>query len=216
MGLPAVPDLQPPLGSPARGLRPALRLAAGPQPAGVPGLPRTVGAVVKMSGPEVLLGGAGGLCGGELRPPANPITTVRGAPTGLDILNFLATQIPTLHRVPVAASSSCARALTWEALARLLSFPRIASAAPPRGGEATRSPSTQQCRLNCLASIIDPLEELVSRIGGPHRQMALARGPGPRRRQQRPRIPRTRPRTGRRRLFGPSWPREHRVWPSSC
>jgi len=77
--------------------------------------------------------------------------------------------------VPIAASSSCARALTcllqavereqtWEALARLLLFPRIALAAPARGGKATRSSSTQQCRLNCLSSVLDPLEELVSRV----------------------------------------------------
>ena len=96
-------------------------------------------------------------------------------PQGLDILNLLATQVPTLRRIPIAASSSCARALTcllqtvereqtWEALARLLLFPRVALAAPPRGGKATRSSSTQQCRLNCLSSVLDPLEELVARV----------------------------------------------------
>jgi len=71
------------------------------------------------------------------------------------ILNLLATQVSTLHRVPIAASSSCARALTcllqavereqtWEDLARLLLFPRVALAAPARGGKATRSSFTQQ------------------------------------------------------------------------
>jgi len=65
-------------------------------------------------------------------------------PQGLDILNLLATQIPRLRRVPIAASSSCARALTcplqavereqtWGALARLLLFPRIPLLAPARG-----------------------------------------------------------------------------------
>jgi len=97
------------------------------------------------------------------------------APPGLDILKLLATQIPTLRRVPIAASSSCAPVLTcllqavereqiWEALARLLIFPRIALAASARGGKTTRSSSTQHCRLNCLASVLDPLEELVARV----------------------------------------------------
>jgi len=53
---------------------------------------------------------------------------------------------------------------TRENLARLLLFPRIALAAPTRGGKATRSSSTQQCRLNCLASVMDPLGELITRI----------------------------------------------------
>jgi len=86
-----------------------------------------------------------------------------------------ASQIPKLRRVPIAASSSCARALTsllpaverkqtWEALARLLIFTRIALAAPDRGGKATRSSSTQQCRKNCLSFVIYPLKELVARI----------------------------------------------------
>jgi len=85
---------------------------------------------------------------------------------------LLDTQIPTLRKVPIAASSGCARALTcllqaverertWEALARLLLFPSIALAASARGGKAIRSSSTQQCRLNCLSSVLDPLEELV-------------------------------------------------------
>jgi len=77
--------------------------------------------------------------------------------------------------VPIAASSSCAHALTcllqalgreqtWEALASLLIFPRIALATPARGGKATRSSATQQCRLHCLSSVLDPLEELVTHI----------------------------------------------------
>jgi len=124
-------------------------------------------------GPEVLLGGAGGHCGEELRPPQ-----------GLDIFKVLATQIPTLRRVPIVASSTCARALTcllqaverektWEALARLLLFPRIALAAPARGGNATRSSPTQQCRLNFLSSVLDPQEELVARL----RRASPADGP---------------------------------------
>jgi len=102
----------------------------------------------------------------------------------MDILNLLATQVPTLRRVPIAASSSCARALTcllqavereqtWEALTRLLLFPRVALAAPARGGKATWSSSTQQCRLNCLSSVLDPLEELVARV----KRAAPADGP---------------------------------------
>jgi len=115
MGMPAVLDLPPPLGSPVRRLRPARQLAAGPQPAGVPGLPRTVGGGVKVPGAEVLLGGAGGPCGGELRPPPRRKHVlhcpVRPPPVPV-ILNLLASQIPTLRRVPIAASSCCARALT--------------------------------------------------------------------------------------------------------
>jgi len=144
-------------------LRLARQLVAGPQTAGVPGLPRTVGGGVKVPGSEVLLGDAGGPCGVEPRPSgANTFSTVRAAPQGLDILNLLARQIPTLRRVPIAASCCCARVLTcllqavereqtWEDLARLLLFPSIALAALARGGKARRSSSTQQCRLNCLS-----------------------------------------------------------------
>jgi len=126
------------------------------------------------------------LAAGNAAPlPAQTRSPLSGAPPqGLDILNLLATQIPTLRRVPIAASSSCARALmcllqavkreqTWEALARLLFFPRIALAAPPRGGRATRSSCTHQCRLNCLSSVLDPLEELVARV----RRASPADGP---------------------------------------
>jgi len=93
---------------------------------------------------------------------------------------LLGTRIPTLRRTPIAASSTCARDLTcllqalerdqtWETLARLLQFPRVSLAAPARGGKATRSSSTQQCRLNCLAAVMDTLSDLIARI---HRQAA--------------------------------------------
>jgi len=62
--------------------------------------------------------------------------------------------------------------------ARLLLFPRVAVAAPARGGKATRSSSTQQCRLYCLAAVMDPLGDLIARI---HRQAATD---GPRTRAQ--------------------------------
>jgi len=58
---------------------------------------------------------------------------------------------------------------TWESLARLILFPCVALAAPARGGKATRSSSTQQCQLNCLAAVLDPLGDLIARI---HRQAA--------------------------------------------
>jgi len=45
-----------------------------------------------------------------------------------------------------------------------------------RGGNSTRSSSTQQCRLNCLSSVLDPLEELVVRV----KRAAPADGPSPR------------------------------------
>jgi len=54
-------------------------------------------------------------------------------------------------------------------LASLLTFPRIALAAPARGGKATRSSSTEQYRINCLAAVMNPLGELMARI---HRQAA--------------------------------------------
>jgi len=80
-----------------------------------------------------------------------------------------------MRRLPIAASSTCARALacllkalerdqTWETLPSLLLFPRVALAAPARGGKSTRSSSTKQCRLNCLAAVMDPLPELTARI----------------------------------------------------
>jgi len=89
-------------------------------------------------------------------------------PAGLDQVHILGTGISTLRKVPIAASSTCARALnclvqaleldqTWETLARLLLFPSITIAALVRGGKETRSTSTQQCRLNCLAAAMDPL-----------------------------------------------------------
>jgi len=46
----------------------------------------------------------------------------------------------------------------------LVLFPGIALDAQARGGKATRSSSTQACRLNCLSSVLDPLEELVARV----------------------------------------------------
>jgi len=55
---------------------------------------------------------------------------------------------------------------------------RIALAAPARGGKATRSTSTHQCRINCLAAVMDPLGELIARI---QRQAATD---GPRTRAQ--------------------------------
>jgi len=89
---------------------------------------------------------------GAASSPWSP-TSARSTCPGLNILQLLATQIPTLRRVPIAPSSSCARALTcllqavvreqtWEALARLPLFPRIELAAPARGGKATRSSYT--------------------------------------------------------------------------
>jgi len=75
--------------------------------------------------------------------------------------------------VPIAASCTYARALisllqalereqTWDPPKRLLLFPRIALAAPAPSSSV--SSSTQQCRLNCMASDMDPLGELIARI----------------------------------------------------
>jgi len=65
------------------------------------------------------------------------------------------------------------REQTWEVLTRLFLFPRIALAAPARGGKAKRSSSTQKCRLSCLSSVLEPLEELVARV----KQTTPADGP---------------------------------------
>jgi len=107
----------------------------------------------------------------------------------MDMVHLLGTQIFTLRRVPIAASSTCGRALTcllqamegeqtWDTLARLLPFSRIALAAPARGGKAKKSSSTQECRLKCLAAVMDPLVKLITRL---HRQAATD---GPRMRAQ--------------------------------
>jgi len=135
---------------------------------------------------------------GNTAPPAKASSPLAGPPAaGLDLVRLLGTRISTLRRVPISASSTCARALTcllqvlqreqtWETLARLLLFPRIALAAPARGGNATRSSSTQQKRLNCLAAVIDTLGELIARIS---RQAATD---GPRwRAQSRAAVPET-------------------------
>jgi len=125
------------------------------------------------------------LAAGNAAPTAQTRSPLAGsAPPGLDILSLLATLFPTLRRVPIAGSSSCALALTcllqavdrkqtWEALARLLLFLRIELASPTRGGKTTRSSSTQHCRLNCLSSVLDPLKELVARL----RRASPADGP---------------------------------------
>jgi len=127
---------------------------------------------------------------GNTAPPAQARSPLAGPLTaGLDLVHLLGTRIPTLRRVPIADSSTCTMALTcllqareweqtWETLARLLLFPRIALAAPSRGGKGTKSSSTQQCRLNCLAAVMDPLRELIARI---NRQAATD---GPRTRAQ--------------------------------
>jgi len=86
--------------------------------------------------------------------------------------------------VLIATTSSCARALTFllqalereqtrKALASLIIFPRITLATPARSGKATWSSATQQCRIHCLSSVLDPLEELVARI----KREATADGP---------------------------------------
>jgi len=95
---------------------------------------------------------------------ANTFTSVRVAtPQGLDVLQLLASQSPTLRRVPNTASSSFSRALTClpqtvkreqtcDSLARFLLCPRMAMVARTRGEKATRSSrnssfaSTAYCR----------------------------------------------------------------------
>jgi len=89
----------------------------------------------------------------------------------------------------LAVSSTCARALTClvQAVEREQTWedPDSPSALPPHrprgtstGSKATRSSSTQQCRLNRLAEVMEPLGELIARI---HRHAATD---GPRMRAQ--------------------------------
>jgi len=93
------------------------------------------------------------------------------------------------------------RKQTWEALARLILFPRIALDATARGGKAKQSSSRQQCRLNCLSSVLDPLEELVARV----KRAKPADGPH------------TRARTRAAASVPPdAWPKCHLVGTSSC
>jgi len=85
-----------------------------------------------------------------------------------------------------------------------------------RGGKAIRSSSTQKCHLNCLSSVLDPLEELVARV----KQAAPADGPRTwaRIRAAAAEAPdaSSRLRTGQRPPSGPSWPKGRLVGPSSC
>lgn len=89
-------------------------MAEGTQHACLPGLSTAVSGRGQLAGPEVLFGGSGGRRDRELLPLcANTFPAVRAAPPGLDILQLLVKQIPTLRRVPIVASSSCSRTLTW-------------------------------------------------------------------------------------------------------
>jgi len=101
-------------------------------------------------GTSLLHGGPGGTALGNTAPPAQARSPLAGPlPSGLNLVHLLGTRIPTLRRVPIAASSTCALALacllqalkrdqTWETLARLLLFPRVALAVPARGVGANR------------------------------------------------------------------------------
>jgi len=132
-------------------------------------------------GTTLLHGGTVGTGPGQHLPPAQARSPLAGLlPAGLDLVHLLGTRILTLRRVHTAASSTCAweitcllqtlqREKTWETLARLLLFHRIALAARARGSKATRSSSTRHCRLNCLAAFMFPFGELIARI---HRQAA--------------------------------------------
>jgi len=143
----------------------------------------------------------------------------------LDLIHLLGTSIPILHRVHIAASSMCARELTsllqaveqdqtWETLTGLLNFPRISLAAPARAGKATKPSSTQQCRLNCLAAVMDRLGELTAHIQG--QAMTDGAQNEPKvwlRRQGRPR-PRPRPQNALLRPSGSAWRKGQRDGPS--
>jgi len=158
MGLPAVAGLLPTLGAPINRSGPAGCLAGRPRPPGVLGLPGNIPARGGVPVSTLIHGGTGGTVPGQQRPPppAQDHSPLEGPlPAGLDRVHLLGTRIPTMRRVPIAATSTCARALTClqhaleqeqtrETLTRLLVFPRIALAAPARGCKATRSSSTQQ------------------------------------------------------------------------
>jgi len=154
--LPAVLGVPPPLGAPIYGCGPAGRVVRHLWATGVSGMPGNHPTRGAVPGTTLLHIGPGGLGPGQHAPPppAQAHSPLAGPlPAGLDLVHLLRTRIPTLRRVPIAASSTCARALTcllqaldreqtWETLARLLLLPRIALAAPARGGKAARSSST--------------------------------------------------------------------------
>jgi len=61
----------------------------------------------------LLHGGTGGTGTGQHAPPAQVRSPLAGPlPAGLDLVQLLGTRIPTLRRVPIAASSTCVRPLT--------------------------------------------------------------------------------------------------------
>jgi len=212
----------PPLGAPINGCGPAGRMVRLPWATGAPGLPGNHPARGAVPGTTLLPSGPGGTGPGQLGHPSQACSPLAGPlPAGLDLVHLLGTRIPTLRRVPIAASSTCALALTcllqaldreqtWKTLSRLLLFPRIALAAPARGGKATRSPSTQQCRLNCLAAVMDPLGDLIRR-----RQTAPGRGPKGGPRPRRWLLPLPKPPIGQQRPSEPFWPNGRREGPSN-
>jgi len=165
---------------------PAGRVVRHPWPTGVPGLPGNHPKGARCPEPRCSTAvlAALALCKSRTAQARSPLAGP--LPSGLDLVHLLGTRIPTLRRVPIAASSTCALALTcllqaldreptWENLARILLFPRIALAAPARGGKAPRSSSTQPCRLNCLAAV---MSDLITRI------LRQATADGPRTRAQ--------------------------------
>jgi len=65
-----------------------------------------------MPGTTLLIGGPGGTGHGQHCPPAQARSPLSGPlPPGLNLVQLLGARIPTLRRVPIAASSTCARAL---------------------------------------------------------------------------------------------------------
>jgi len=163
-----------------------------PMASGCVGLPENIPTRGAVLGTTLLHGGTDGTGSGQHHPPpAQAHSPLAGPfPVGLDVVHLLGIRFLTLRRLPITASSSCARVLTCllqalereqtcETLTRLLILLRVALV-----GKAKRSPSTQLCRISCLAAVMDPLGELIASI---HRQ-ATTDGPrtrakvGPRRR----------------------------------
>jgi len=143
-----------------------------------------------MHGTTLLHGGTCGTGPGQYAPPAQAHSPLAGPLTaGLDLVHLLGTRIPTLRRVPIAASSTCARALTCllqameqkktcDTLARLLLVPRIALAAPRTGWQGNEVLFDPAMSTQLPSSGYGPIGELITRI---NRQAAIN---GPRTRAQ--------------------------------
>jgi len=168
MSLPAVACFPPPLGAPVNRFGPAGGLDRRPMPPGVPDLPRNIPARARCPGTRCPRRYWRHWAWVTPPPQHRRIATGRAPPCGLGPRTRSGTRIATLRRVPIAAFCTCVRALncllqslerdqTFDTLTPLLIFPRIALAAPARGGKLTPSSSTQKMPAQLPSGSHEPL-----------------------------------------------------------